>query len=75
MKCKFQREQRIRIVFQKQKRRVKVPNFQESSLAFHMRTVGKYGASWKVEWGLYGTFNGSAKEDAKEKERDREFLF
>ena len=45
MKSKFQREQRIRIVFQKQKRKAKVPNFQESSLAFQMRTVGKYEAS------------------------------
>ena len=33
MKSKFQREQRIKIVFQKQKRKEKVPKFQESSLA------------------------------------------
>ena len=30
MKSKFQREQRIRIVFQKQKRKAKVRKFQES---------------------------------------------
>ena len=45
MKSKLQREQRTRIVFQKQKRKAKVPNFQENSLAFQMRTVEKYGAS------------------------------
>ena len=33
MKSKFQREPRTRIVFQKQKRKAKVPNFQENSLA------------------------------------------
>ena len=44
MKSKFQGEQRIRIVFQKQNRKVGVLNFQESSLAFQMRTVGKYEA-------------------------------
>ena len=33
MKSKFQREQRIRIVFQEQERKAKVPKFQESSLA------------------------------------------
>ena len=49
MKSKFQREQRKRIVFQKQKRKAKVPIFQEISLASMMRTVGKYGASRKVE--------------------------
>ena len=45
MKSKFQREQRTRIVFQKQKRKARVPNFQENSLSFQIRTVGKYGAS------------------------------
>ena len=45
MKSKFQKEQRRRIVFEKKKRKAKVPNFQESSLAFILRTVGKYGAS------------------------------
>ena len=60
MKSKFQRETRARIVFQKQKRMEKVPNFQENSLVFQLRTVGKYGASWKVEWGFYRTFNESA---------------
>ena len=44
MKSKFQREQRTSIVFEKQKRKAKVPNFQENPLAFKMRTVGKYGA-------------------------------
>ena len=33
MKSKFQREQRIRLVLQKQKKKAKVPKFQESSLA------------------------------------------
>ena len=42
MKSKFQREQRIRIVFQKQKRK---ENSQENSLAFQIRLFGKYGAS------------------------------
>ena len=56
-----QREQRTRIVFQKQKRKAKVSNFQGNSLAFGIGTFGKYGASWKVEWGFYGTFNGNAK--------------
>ena len=45
MKSKFQREQRTKIVFQIQKRKGKVPNFQKNSLAFRLRTVGKYGAS------------------------------
>ena len=49
MKSKFQREQRTRIVFQKQKGKTKAPNFQENSLAFQLRTVGNYGASSKVE--------------------------
>ena len=42
MKSKFQREQKTRIVFQQQKRKVKVPNFQENSLAFQLGTVGNY---------------------------------
>ena len=67
MKSKFQSEQRTRIVFQKQKRKAKVPIFQENSLAFQMKTVGKYGPSWKVEWGFYGTFNGSPKGGHKKK--------
>ena len=41
----FQREQRTRIVLQMQKRTAKVQNFQENSLAFQLRRVGKYGAS------------------------------
>ena len=45
MKSKFKKEQRTRTVFQKKKRKTKVPNFQESSSAFRLRTVGKYGAS------------------------------
>ena len=45
MKSRFQREQRTRIVFQTQKRTAKVQNFQEDSLVFQLRTVGKYGAS------------------------------
>ena len=45
MKSKFQREQGIRIIFQKRKRKAKVPNFQENSLAIQIRTFGKYGAS------------------------------
>ena len=71
MKSKFQREQRKRIVFQKQKRKAKVPIFQEISLASMMRTVGKYGASRKVEWGFYGTFNGSAKGGSKRKKKEQ----
>ena len=43
MKSKFQRKNKNN--FQKQKRKAKVPHFQESSLAFQMRTVGKYGVS------------------------------
>ena len=49
MKSKFQREQRTRIIFQSQKRKAKVPNFQENSLSFQTGTVGKYGASQKME--------------------------
>ena len=45
MKSKFQREQRTRIVFQKQKRKAKVLIFQEISVAFQIRTFGKYGTS------------------------------
>ena len=45
MKSKFKKEQRTRTVFQKKKRKTKVPNFRESSSAFRLRTVGKYGAS------------------------------
>ena len=74
-KSKFQREQRTRIVFQKHKRKAKVPNVQENSLAFQLRTVGNSGAKWKLEWGFYGTFNGSAEGGPKKRERGREFLF
>ena len=75
MKSKFQREQRTKIVFQIQKRKGKVPNFQKNSLAFRLRTVGKYGASWKVEWGFYGAFNGSAEgEHKKERKEQRIFI-
>ena len=63
---KFQREQRTRIVFQKQKRKAKVSNFQENSLAFLLRTVRNYGARWNLERGLYGTFNGNAEGGHKE---------
>ena len=63
------------IVLQKQKRTAKVQNFQESSLAFQLRTVGNYGASWKVEWGFYGIFNGSAEGGRKKEERgQRSFI-
>ena len=75
MKSKFQKEQRRRIVSEKKKRKAKVPNFQESSLAFQLRTVGKYGASWKVEWGFYGTFNGSAKGGQKRKRKGRRIFY
>ena len=74
MKPRFQREQRKRIVFQTQKRTAKVQNFQENSLFFQLRTVGKYGASWKVEWVFYGTFNGSAEGGCK-KERKEQIIF
>ena len=70
MKSKFQREQRTKIVFQIQKRKGKVPNFQKNSLAFRLRTVGKYGASWKVEWGFYGAFNGSAGGEHKKERKE-----
>ena len=69
VKSKFQTEQRTRIVFQKQKRKIKVPNFQENSSVFELKTVGKYGASWKVEWGFCGKFNRSAKEGRKKKRK------
>ena len=71
MKSKFQREQRTRIVFQQQKRKAKVPNFQENSLAFQLGTVGNYWASWKLEWGFYGTFNGSAEGRRKKEEKGK----
>ena len=74
MKSRFQREQRTRIVFQKQKRTAKIQNFQENSLSFQLRTVGKCGASWKVEWGFYGIFNGSA-EVRRKKERKGKIIF
>ena len=74
MKSRLQREQRARIVFQKQKGTAKIQNFQENSLAFQFRTVGKYGASWKVEWGFFGTFNGSA-EGGRKKERKGQMIF
>ena len=76
MKLKFQREQRTRIVFQKQKRKAKVPNFQENALAFQLRAVTNYLASWKLEWGFCGTFNGSA-EGGHKKERkwQRNFIW
>ena len=45
MKSKFQREQKIRMVFEKQKRKAKVPNLQEDSLAFQLKTVGNYEES------------------------------
>ena len=54
------KENKKQEVFRKQKRKAKVPNFQENSLVFQLRAAGKYGASWKVEWGFYRTFNGSA---------------
>ena len=74
MKTRFQRERRTRIVFQKKNRTTKVQNFQENSLAFQLRTVGKDGASWKVEWEFYGTFNGSA-EGGHKKERKGQIIF
>ena len=74
MKSIFQREQRTRIVLQMQKRTAKVQHFQENSLAFQLRTVEKYGASWKVEWVFYGTFNGSA-ERGRKKERKEQIIF
>ena len=74
MKSRFQREQRTRIDFQTQKRTAKVQHFQENSLAFQLRTVEKYGASWKVEWVFYGTFNGSA-ERGRKKERKEQIIF
>ena len=75
MKSKFQREQRTRTVFQKQKGKTKAPNFQENSLAFQLRTVGNYGASSKVEWWFYGTFNESAEGRRKKKEGKRQKFF
>ena len=74
MKSRFQREQRTRIVFQKQKRTAKVQNFQENSLAFPLGTVWNYGASWKVERAFYGTFNGGA-EGGRKKERKGQIIF
>ena len=74
MKSRFQREQNTRIVFHKQKRTAKVQNIQENSLTFQLRTAGKYGASWKVKWGFYGTFNGSA-EGVRKKDRKGEDNF
>ena len=63
------------IVLQKQKRTAKVQNFQESSLVFQLRTVGNYGASWKVEWGFYGIFNGSVEGGRKKEGRgQRSFI-
>ena len=72
LESKFQREQRTKIVFQKQKRKAKVPNFQENSLALQLRLVGNYGASWKLEW---EPLMEAQKEDAKKRKKDREFLF
>ena len=73
MKSKFQREQPTRMLF-KSKKKAKVPNFQDNSLAFQLRTVGKYEVSWKVEWEFYGTFNGSA-EGGRRKERKGQRIF
>ena len=69
MKSKFQREQKTRMVFEKQKRKAKVSNLQENSLAFQLKTVGNYEESWKLEWGFYGTFNGSAEGGPKKEEK------
>ena len=38
-----------------------------------MTAVGKYGASWEVEWGFYGTFNGNAEGECK-KERKGQII-
>ena len=73
MKSKFQREQPTRMLF-KSKKKAKVPNFQDNSLAFQLRTVGKYEVSWKVEWEFYGTFNRSA-EGGRRKERKGQRIF
>ena len=75
MKSRFQREQRTRIVFQKQKRTAKVQNFQENSLAFPLGTVRNYGASWKVEWAFYGTFNGGVAGGCKKERKGQIFFF
>ena len=40
-----------------------------------MRIVGKYGKSWKVEWGFYGAFNGSVEEGRKKKEKGAENFY
>ena len=70
MRSKFQREQWTRVIFQKQKK-AKTPDFQENSLASQLRTVGKYGASWKVELGFYNPLTEAQKEDAKKMESGR----
>ena len=71
MKSKIQREQKTTIVFQKQKK-PKVPNFQENSLAFQLRTVGKYGASWNMgNEDFIEPLMEAQKEGAKKRERGR----
>ena len=65
MKQKFQREQRTRIVFQKQKRKAKVPNFQGNSL----EQVEKWNEDF-IE-----PLMEAQKEDAKKREKGRKFLF
>ena len=74
MKLKFQREQITKIVFQKQKRKAKVPNFQENAVAFQLRTVRNYVARWKLEWGFCGTLNGSAEGGHKKERKGQNFI-
>ena len=72
MISKFQRQQRKIIVFQKQKRKVKVPNFQGNSLAFQLRTAGKLleqGEKWNEDF--MEPLMEAQKEDAKQRERGR----
>ena len=74
MKSRLQRVQRTRIVFQTQKTTAKVQHFHENSLAFQLRAVGKYGASWKVEWGFYVTFNGNAEGGYKKEGKEQKIF-
>ena len=75
MKSKFQRERRIRIVFQKQKKG-KSTKFSGKFISFLnencWKVWSKLKSGMRILW--MEPLMEAQKEDAKEKERDREFL-
>ena len=73
MRSKFHREQRTRIVFQKEKIKTKLTNFRETLLAWEQRESMEQVEQWNENF--VKPLMEAQKEDAKEHERSRSFLF